>query len=61
MLIERAKEFAKKNGAKYVEAYPVDPESPSYRFMGFVKSFEKAGFKFVKKSGARRNVMIYKL
>ena len=61
LLIERAKEFAKKNGAKYVEAYPVDPESPSYRFMGFVKSFEKAGFKFVKRSGARRNVMIYKL
>jgi GNAT superfamily N-acetyltransferase len=60
-LIASAKEYAKGNGAKYVEAYPVEPDSPSYRFMGFVKTFEKAGFSFVKKAGTRRHVMIYKL
>jgi GNAT superfamily N-acetyltransferase len=58
VLIRHAKQYAKKNGAKYLEAYPVDPESPSYRFMGFVHNFEKANFKFVKKAGTRRNVMI---
>jgi GNAT superfamily N-acetyltransferase len=56
-LIEAAKKYAKKNGARYLEAYPVKPSSPSYRFMGFVKTFEKADFEFVKKAGTRRHVM----
>lgn len=56
-LISAAKKYAKKNGAKFLEAYPVEPDSPSYRFMGFIKSFEKAGFSFVKKAGSRRHVM----
>ena len=60
-LIEEAKNYAKSNGAKYVEAYPVETDSPSYRFMGFIKQFEKAGFKFIKKEGTRRNVMLYAL
>lgn len=59
--IGQAKKYAKKNGAKYLEAYPVDPGSPSYRFMGLVPAFEKTGFEFVKKAGIRRHVMIYKL
>ena len=57
LLIENAIAYAKKNGAKYVEAYPVEPDSPSYRFMGFIKTFEKAGFKFIKMAGTRRHVM----
>jgi GNAT superfamily N-acetyltransferase len=61
LLIEHAKKYAKKNRAKYVEAYPVEPKSPSYRFMGFIKSFDKAGFNFVKKAGTRRHVMTYQL
>ena len=61
LLIGNAKKYAKKNGAKYLEAYPVDPDSPSYRFMGFKHTFEKADFEFVKKAGTRRNVMTYKL
>ena len=61
VLIENAKKYARKNGAKYLEAYPVDPDSPSYRFMGFIKTFEKADFDFVKKAGTRRNVMTCKL
>jgi GNAT superfamily N-acetyltransferase len=61
VLIENAKKYAKKNGAKYLEAYPVEPDSPSYRFMGFVNTFEKSHFNFVKKAGKRRHVMTCKL
>jgi hypothetical protein len=61
LLIDNAKKYAMKNGARYLEAYPVGPDSPSYRFMGFVYTFEKAGFIFVKKAGTRRNVMSCKL
>jgi len=61
VLIENAKKYAKKNGAQYLEAYPVGPDSPSYRFMGFTQTFEKADFEFVKKAGTRRNVMTCKL
>ncbi len=56
-LISEAIKYAKANGAKYVEAYPVDPDSPSYRFMGFKPTFEKIGFDFKHKAGRRRNVM----
>lgn len=41
-----------------MEAYPVEPDSPSYRFMGFKQTFEKAKFNFIKKAGKRRNVML---
>ena len=61
VLIENAKRYARKNGAKYLEAYPVETDSPSYRFMGFIQTFEKADFNFVKKAGTRRNVMTWKL
>lgn len=61
VLIDEAKNYARRNGAKYVEAYPVAPDSPSYRYMGFIKTFEKTDFTFVKKAGTRRNVMIHRL
>jgi GNAT superfamily N-acetyltransferase len=60
-LIDHAKEFAKRNGAHYLEAYPVAADSPSYRFMGFVPTFEQSGFDFVHMAGTRRHVMICKL
>lgn len=60
-LLRAAIEYARQNGGKYVEAYPVDPQSPSYRFMGLRSTFEKAGFRFVKKAGTRRNVMLLDL
>jgi GNAT superfamily N-acetyltransferase len=60
-LLENATNYARKNGAKYLEAYPVETDSPSYRFMGFIHTFEKAGFRFIKKAGTRRHVMTYKL
>ncbi|MBM3949771.1 MAG: GNAT family N-acetyltransferase, partial [SAR202 cluster bacterium] len=50
-------EHAKGNGAAPVEAYPVDPGSPSYRFMGFTTAFTAAGFREVGKAGTRRHVM----
>ena len=60
-LIEQAKKYARKNGAKYLEGYPVETDSPSYRFMGFKHTFEKARFSFVQKAGTRRHVMTCKL
>ena len=60
-LIREAIHYAKSKGARYIEAYPVDPDSTTYRFMGLVPSFEKAGFKFVKNAGSRRRVMICEL
>ena len=56
-LIEAARAYAKKRGGTVLEAYPVDPKSPSYRFMGFVPAFKRLGFKPVGKAGSRRHVM----
>jgi GNAT superfamily N-acetyltransferase len=56
-LIEAAVTHARARGAKIVEAYPVDADSPSYRFMGFVEVFAKAGFREVGRAGTRRQVM----
>lgn len=56
-LIDSAVSYARSNGADVVEAYPVDKSSPSYRFMGFIPQFERAGFVMVGTAGARRQVM----
>ncbi|RKG78781.1 GNAT family N-acetyltransferase [Corallococcus exercitus] len=56
-LIAAAVDHARKNGATVVEAYPVDADSPSYRFMGFVPTFTSAGFEEVGRAGSRRHVM----
>jgi len=50
--------FAKENGAVALEAYPVDPDSPSYRFMGLVPAFKEMGFKEVGMAGSRRHIMV---
>jgi len=44
-LIRAAVSHARTQGATVVEAYPVEPDSPSYRFMGFVSTFRAAGFR----------------
>jgi hypothetical protein len=49
--------LARRKGGKVLEAYPVDSDSPSYRFMGFVSLFERAGFKAIARAGTRRHVM----
>lgn len=56
-LLDEATKYAKKRGAKAVEAYPVDPQSPSYRFMGFVSLFEGRGFEPLGRAGSRRHMM----
>jgi GNAT superfamily N-acetyltransferase len=56
-IIAAAVEHARAHGASIVEAYPVDPDSPSYRFMGLVSAFRKAGFREVARAGIRRHVM----
>jgi GNAT superfamily N-acetyltransferase len=56
-LIAGAVAHARDRGATVVEAYPVDPESPSYRFMGFVPVFAAAGFEDLGRKGKRRHVM----
>jgi GNAT superfamily N-acetyltransferase len=56
-VIEAAVQRAEKRGATVVEAYPVDPGSPSYRFMGYVQTFIAAGFREVGRAGTRRHVM----
>lgn len=56
-LIHAAIHHAQRQGAHILEAYPVDPQSPSYRFMGFVPTFLELGFKEVGRAGSRRHVM----
>lgn len=56
-LVAAAVAHARKEGATVLEAYPVAPDSPSYRFMGRVGAFEAAGFGFVGMAGSRRHVM----
>jgi len=58
-MIKAATAYAKDNGATAIEAYPVDPGSPSYRFMGYVNVFEEMGFKEIGRAGSRRHVMVY--
>ncbi len=56
-LLTAAADIARRHGGTLLEAYPVDPDSPSYRFMGFVPLFKAAGFKSVGRAGSRRHVM----
>lgn len=60
-LIQAAVEHAREHGASIVEAYPVDADSPSYRFMGFVPAFQAAGFRETGRAGTRRHVMQLKV
>ena len=56
-LLQAAIEHARARGAHTVEAYPVDPDSPSYGFLGRVPMFLAAGFEEVGRVGTRRHVM----
>lgn len=56
-MIDAAIAYARAHDAAILEAYPVDPGSPSFRFMGYVPMFEKAGFTHVGDAGSRRHVM----
>ncbi len=56
-LLGAAEDFAAKAGATAIEAYPVDPDSPSYRFSGFLPSFEASGYTVIGAAGTRRHVV----
>jgi len=56
-LLEAAVARAREAGAGTLEAYPVDPDSPSYRFMGFRPMFLARGFEERGTAGSRRYVM----
>ncbi|MHB1319323.1 MAG: GNAT family N-acetyltransferase [Anaerolineae bacterium] len=61
IMLRDALSYARESGATVVEAYPVDPDSPSYRFMGFVPLYEAFGFVEVGRAGKRRHVMRLRL
>ncbi len=56
-LLAAAEHHARQNGAVEIEAYPVDPDSPSYRFSGFLPSFTTAGYAPVGRTGLRRHIV----
>jgi GNAT superfamily N-acetyltransferase len=62
-LIEAAIEYARENGARIVEAYPLIPEATRYpqyeRYTGVISTFEKAGFEVVVQRSPRRAVVRY--
>jgi GNAT superfamily N-acetyltransferase len=57
LLIREAEAYARRGGATILEAYPVQQASPSYRFMGKVQWFRKAGYRQAGRAGSRRHVM----
>ncbi len=56
-LIKAAIDYAQGNGAKVIEAYPVDYDSPSYGYMGRIGTFRALGFEEVAMAGSRRHIM----
>jgi GNAT superfamily N-acetyltransferase len=60
-LLVSAIDHARRSGARIVEAYPVQPDSPSYRFMGYVPTFAALGFEEVALAGSRRHVMALRI
>lgn len=56
-LLDAAVEHAFACGAQAVEASPVDPDSPSYRFMGFRTMYARRGFLEIGMAGSRRHVV----
>lgn len=64
-LIRAAVEYARDQGAKIVEAYPVDPKSPNmptaFAWTGFVSAYRQAGFVEVLRRSETRPIMRYNL
>ena len=56
-LLDAACAEAARAGADVIEGYPVDPDSPSYRFMGTRPVFLAAGFEEIGRVGKRRHAM----
>lgn len=62
-LLQAAVEYAKKNGARIVEAYPEESPSSGLHgyagFMGFTSTFRKSGFKEILRRSRRQPIMRY--
>lgn len=56
-LLDAAVEHAFAEGVSAVEASPVEPASPSYRFMGFREMYQRRGFRELGMAGSRRHVI----
>ncbi|MEL6340797.1 MAG: GNAT family N-acetyltransferase [Myxococcota bacterium] len=55
-LINAGVEYAQSCGAAIVEAYPVEPDAPSYTYMGTPKTLERCGFSDVTPEGRTRRI-----
>ena len=58
-LLKAAVEYARSQGAKVIEGYPVEPGPRLYTYMGSPSTFRRAGFRDVTPSGPARQVMRY--
>jgi GNAT superfamily N-acetyltransferase len=56
-LLRAALDYAREQGAAAVEAYPVDPDSPSYGFGGYRPMFQAVGARELGPLGRRRHVV----
>ena len=56
-LLMAAVDYATSEGARIVEGYPVEPDAPSYTYMGSTDTFRRAGFEDVTPEGQKRTVM----
>lgn len=56
-LLKAGVDYARKQGAKIIEGYPVEPSARLYTYMGSPKTFRKAGFSDVTPAGQQRRVM----
>ena len=58
-LLKAAVQYARSQGAKVIEGYPVQPGPRLYTYMGAPSAFLKAGFRDVTPSRQERRVMRY--
>ncbi len=62
-LIQAAIQYARGQGARIIEAYPLQSEIarrlPYERFMGIESTFERAGFQVVARRSHLRSIMRY--
>jgi GNAT superfamily N-acetyltransferase len=58
-LLKAAVKYARSQGARIIEGYPVEPGSRLYTYMGSPATFREAGFRDVTPRGQARKVMRY--
>lgn len=56
-LLDAACAEAAAAGADVIEGYPIDPDSPTYQYMGRCSTFLAAGFEEIGRVGTRRHIM----